>query len=855
MLTPKETGGRGRVHAVPIAHAALCEAGFSSSGPVAADAALALGWKPTAVDTAFPLCDPTHHYLLTIRKIGATVTVWKQDVELGSYATTAATYAELLVEALTSFAGRAKGYVSRLVVVEGGLDYAAFYQPSGAVPGLWSVRGLDGLAVHTLLEFADAVNLGADSSGNGNDWTLANGVQSVDTPTNNFATLNPLAANAGAGCPSDGLLTWNPDNGPYPMQSAFGLTGGKWYWEVEMGVTGVATTTLVGITAKENAYTGSEVPGTYAESYAFMSDGSKWENAAKTLGFGSNWAASGKVVQVYCDLDAGAIWYGVGGVLERGATLAEILAGDVSNAFHVIADPGKTFYPSCAAQAGSSLTHDFGQNGYAFAAPEGFLPLCDASRPDPAVLDPSAHYHVCTFVADPYGGADIVDPSGKTVFGNLVSAGGNGAAFDGDKSQSAGADAAYAPGETTGVIGLDLGVGNEAVWQGAVCTSTTNAGFWGQNNPAAMWLEMCGTNDDPLAEPAWTVLGATATFNDASADLGQKVIRAPHATPYRAYCVRIRSVDDAGLGPAIAEVEFSATVPGNRIAVGFDAENEDWLLVLKGLGAQPWYWVNTVCGLDRYIDPASTAGESVLPVAVSVSGNAIAIPEEMLAYGTAYSAMVLKVGPDTGFDIVAYTGDGGTPQMVDHSLGRVPFMYAVFGRSANSDKSTYWERCGAGQRIDLAYATGQTSGVWGNTAPTSTRFAVGGGLADSNAAGNTYVAFLFGRSAVIEDLNYTGNGSVDGPFCATSGVVERVEFLRARNYGYGWNNLDTARDPRNPVVRTLHPHDDTAEAVADALAMTSLGFKSLTGASLFNANGEEYLGLGLVRQSKYRNAF
>ena len=45
------------------------------------------------------------------------------------------------------------------------------------------------------LNFSDSSNLGDDTSGNGNDFTVTNLTsvdQSTDTPSNNFATLNSL---------------------------------------------------------------------------------------------------------------------------------------------------------------------------------------------------------------------------------------------------------------------------------------------------------------------------------------------------------------------------------------------------------------------------------------------------------------------------------------------------------------------------------------------------------------------------------------------------------------------------------------------------------------------------------------
>jgi hypothetical protein len=47
----------------------------------------------------------------------------------------------------------------------------------------------------SILEFKDSSALGDDTSGNTNDWTVNNLTsidQTTDTPTNNFATMNPL---------------------------------------------------------------------------------------------------------------------------------------------------------------------------------------------------------------------------------------------------------------------------------------------------------------------------------------------------------------------------------------------------------------------------------------------------------------------------------------------------------------------------------------------------------------------------------------------------------------------------------------------------------------------------------------
>ena len=143
-LTPicRDTGGAAAVFPVKIANSALLESGYSSTGAVAVDCTIALGFKPTAATTA-PLNDMTGHYLLTIQKQGTTVRVWKQGVELANFAgSVGATYAEFLSNVLAAYCGSNKGYYSRLVVVEQVLNYSDFWEPSDLVTGLWTPKEL-----------------------------------------------------------------------------------------------------------------------------------------------------------------------------------------------------------------------------------------------------------------------------------------------------------------------------------------------------------------------------------------------------------------------------------------------------------------------------------------------------------------------------------------------------------------------------------------------------------------------------------------------------------------------------------------------------------------------------------------
>ena len=74
-------------------------------------------------------------------------------------------------------------------------------------------------------------DLGLDRSGNGNNWTvnnLAYSDQMVDSPTNNFCTLNPLDADA---LTTEGNLATVANSAWKNIRGTMFVSSGKWYWE------------------------------------------------------------------------------------------------------------------------------------------------------------------------------------------------------------------------------------------------------------------------------------------------------------------------------------------------------------------------------------------------------------------------------------------------------------------------------------------------------------------------------------------------------------------------------------------------------------------------------------------------
>ena len=86
------------------------------------------------------------------------------------------------------------------------------------------------------LEFKNSGSLGTDTSGNGNNFTPTNLTatdQTTDTPTNNFATLNPINKFASPVVTEGNLKFDSNSSSGSSMVSTIAPSNGKWYVEVK----------------------------------------------------------------------------------------------------------------------------------------------------------------------------------------------------------------------------------------------------------------------------------------------------------------------------------------------------------------------------------------------------------------------------------------------------------------------------------------------------------------------------------------------------------------------------------------------------------------------------------------------
>ena len=131
------------------------------------------------------------------------------------------------------------GYLAEVVVLDGtAATPTSFGEYDSDTPTIWKPINVSGLTFGTngfYLDFEDSSNLGNDANG-GTDFSesgLAATDQATDTPTNNFATLNPLVKGNTACTFLEGNIQVDAGGNWGHAVGNIGLASGKWYWEVD----------------------------------------------------------------------------------------------------------------------------------------------------------------------------------------------------------------------------------------------------------------------------------------------------------------------------------------------------------------------------------------------------------------------------------------------------------------------------------------------------------------------------------------------------------------------------------------------------------------------------------------------
>jgi hypothetical protein len=326
--------------------------------------------------------------------------IWINGVQETSFATdnrsTFTTISQVNQSGIVQYVGSdTSGYVNGLMshihMVDGTAYDASTFGETDATTGIWKPKTAPSVTYGTngfFLKFENSGSMGLDSSPNGNDFTV-NGTltQTVDTPSNVFATLNPLDNPNQKGNYSTGNLTIDATSsllGDAGTRATLGFSQGKWYWEAKV-------VTVAG-TGNNNNFIGIQDAGSAGQTgstnaYALnLNDGNLLHNGSAVTS-GLTTYSSGNIIGVGYDADNGDLYLWTNGVAENSG-----------NAVATGIDTTKTWQPYICCHYGANSAKweaNFG-NGYF-----GTTAVSSATSDESGLgifeyTVPSGYYALCT---------------------------------------------------------------------------------------------------------------------------------------------------------------------------------------------------------------------------------------------------------------------------------------------------------------------------------------------------------------------------------------------------------------------------------------------------------------------------
>jgi hypothetical protein len=255
------------------------------------------------------------------------------------------------------------GYLSHVANVAGSVVAPTVFGSTDATSGIWKFKSPSGVTWGTNgfhLKFENSGNLGLDSSGNSNTFTVGgNGRQALDTPSNVYATFNSLwiqRANNVQPAFSNANLTSTFNNAGTNEQgvSTLAVSSGKWYAEIKWDNATANTATSTGIFPVDY-FDGDPFPA----AYLYLADGtSRSKNSASSYG---NSYTTGDIIGIALDLDNNKLYFSKNGTFQNSGVPTSGSTG--TGAISIIAD---TYYMYCSDYASSGnrqASANFG-NGY-----------------------------------------------------------------------------------------------------------------------------------------------------------------------------------------------------------------------------------------------------------------------------------------------------------------------------------------------------------------------------------------------------------------------------------------------------------------------------------------------------------
>ena len=303
------------------------------------------------------------------------------------------------------------GYLTEINFIDGQALTPSSFGEFNEDTGVWQPKAYTGSYGTNgfYLDFADnsgttSTTLGADSSGNGNNWTPNNfsvtagaGNDSlVDSPTRygtdtgaggtvrgNYATWNPL--NADGTFANGNLDGTTGTSGSRSFGSTLGVRSGKWYAEITVGTTTEDNMFIGVVNASYNAEDGNARPYTFSDNVGYFQNGTKYVNSANSA-YGATYATN-DIIGIAINFDSNETTFYKNNV-SQGA-ISKTFSGD-----YILA------IGSGSSVGGQTAILNAGQRPFAYTAPSGFKALVTTNLPTPTIEDGGEYFNAVLYTGN-----------------------------------------------------------------------------------------------------------------------------------------------------------------------------------------------------------------------------------------------------------------------------------------------------------------------------------------------------------------------------------------------------------------------------------------------------------------------
>jgi hypothetical protein len=294
---------------------------------------------------------------------------------------------------------------------------------------------------------------------------------------------------------------------------------------------------------------------------------------------------------------------------------------------------------------------------------------------------------------------------------------------------------------------------------------------------------------------------------------------------------------------------------GSSLSVTFDGSENmqpDWVWVKRRDSANDHHTYDSVRGATKRLKINANGAEDTRSLS-SFDSNGFSFSADSGGNPSSGSmvAWCWKEDATAGFDIVSFTGnssDGTTTQDISHSLSAVPHWILVKNRADATNWAVYHKGNTSAPETEIIYlnadnATSDDSAFFGDTAPTSSQFRVGGDNG-VNGNGDSMIAYVWSEKKGYSKFgSYTGNGDADGTFVYT-GFRPAFVMVKKSSGTNAWLIHDVKRSSLNPMDNQLFASTSGAEDTTSSnnnFDFLSNGFKARNTGDAYNGSGGTYI--------------